>query len=825
MKYFNKKGILALFFSLFALTLSSCSVEPVIGPQGEQGIQGPIGETGVTGEKGDTGATGETGPHGPQGDKGETGETGPQGPQGETGPQGPTGDTGETGETGPQGPQGETGPQGPIGDTGETGPQGPTGDTGETGKSAYELYCEAHPEYEGSEEEWLDDLINGRLGNKEVHIVKFVSNCEVDVEPQYIYHGEKANKPLITNEGYSLDGWYIDDEKWVFNGYPVTYDMTLIAHWVSKQYCINYDFGYDDLVTSTLVRYGEEYELLVAKRNGYIFDGWYLDDVKYQVDGVWMHEESITLVAKWIAHNYTISLNLNGGTFKDATSELSKVVGYNLPYTLPIVISPFDSPFSGWYYNGVRLTNELGESLANYQFSEDITAEAGFFTPIYNRNDLEDISKNLNYEYKLMNDIDLSNEDWVPINGFNGSLDGQGYKVKGITIRTFYESVGLFGEVKDVNVFNLEMSETLIEISNKPNNSYMYLGNIIGTTIKNKEVKFDNVRIKNSLINIAHKYDQQIYIGSLIGRNLTSEVEIFNTYNEGDINAGYNVGGLVGYSTNGSFVKIEASFNKGDISGEDYLAGLVSTSSYSSKIEIRNSYNIGNLTGTFVVGGLVGDSYDNSTIFIENSYNIGQINASSSCAGGLVAYSDNTSWLDIFSSYNSGDVSGTYYAGGLVGSFNYSSYLTIENSYNLGDVSGDNWIGGLVGDGHASDLILTNTYNAGNVSGNNFVGGIVGRMHRGKITSSINFGEVKGETYVGGIVGEKTGPSITITDTYYTNDLLDLDGYDFINPTESGQFITLDLVNAEFFVLLGWDEDLWDFTTIDVLNGLYPLLK
>lgn len=40
------------------------------------------------------------------------------------------------------------------------------GETGESGQSAYELYIENYPDYEGDEQQWLDDLINGNLGTK-----------------------------------------------------------------------------------------------------------------------------------------------------------------------------------------------------------------------------------------------------------------------------------------------------------------------------------------------------------------------------------------------------------------------------------------------------------------------------------------------------------------------------------------------------------------------------------------------------------------------------------------------------------------------------------
>ena len=44
--------------------------------------------------------------------------------------------------------------------------KGLPGKDGKDGKSAYELYKEQYPNYEGNEEQWLDDLINGRLSQK-----------------------------------------------------------------------------------------------------------------------------------------------------------------------------------------------------------------------------------------------------------------------------------------------------------------------------------------------------------------------------------------------------------------------------------------------------------------------------------------------------------------------------------------------------------------------------------------------------------------------------------------------------------------------------------
>jgi len=48
--------------------------------------------------------------------------------------------------------------KGPKGDKGDQGEQGPKGEDGVDGKSAYELYKQAHPEYTGTFEDWLNSL-------------------------------------------------------------------------------------------------------------------------------------------------------------------------------------------------------------------------------------------------------------------------------------------------------------------------------------------------------------------------------------------------------------------------------------------------------------------------------------------------------------------------------------------------------------------------------------------------------------------------------------------------------------------------------------------
>ena len=140
------------------------------GAQGEKGDKGDPGAQGEKGDKGDPGAQGEkgdTGAQGEKGDKGDTGAQGEKGDKGDPGAQGEKGDKGDPGAQGEKGDKGETGAQGEKGDKGDPGAQGEKGDkgdTGDTGKSAYESFKEMYPEYVGDEQTFIEDLVNGRLG-------------------------------------------------------------------------------------------------------------------------------------------------------------------------------------------------------------------------------------------------------------------------------------------------------------------------------------------------------------------------------------------------------------------------------------------------------------------------------------------------------------------------------------------------------------------------------------------------------------------------------------------------------------------------------------
>ena len=116
------------------------------------------------------------------------------------------------------------------------------------------------------------------------------------------------------------------------------------------------------------------------------------------------------------------------------------------------------------------------------------------------------------------------------------------------------------------------------------------------------------------------------YVGGLVGYNTG---QIINSYADGSVVAGGNVGGLIGKHEAGEIIN---SYATGSVEGERYVGGLVGLFGYNSRGDITNSYAAGSVTGSSYVGGLVGYNRGNS---ITNSYWDKTTSGRSRSAGGV----------------------------------------------------------------------------------------------------------------------------------------------------------------------------------------------
>ena len=125
--------------------------------------------------------------------------------------------------------------------------------------------------------------------------------------------------------------------------------------------------------------------------------------------------------------------------------------------------------------------SNLTASAATTQESNDESAIPEGYTPIYDAADLYAIRNNLEGNYIMMADIDLSEatapggeldtgNGWEPIQNFKGMLDGNGHYIKGLTIygKPKKYDVGLFGSINsssaEPKICNLGMVDVNINI-------------------------------------------------------------------------------------------------------------------------------------------------------------------------------------------------------------------------------------------------------------------------------------------------------------------------------------------------------------------------
>ncbi len=146
--------------------------------------------------------------------------------------------------------------------------------------------------------------------------IKFDSVGGSLVNEQTVEKNSKITEPKDPKKtGYEFLGWYVGDEKWSFIGYIATEDMTLTAKWELISYEIKYELGENAVNGNNPTTYTikDKIELEAPTREGYSFEGWYLDkELTVLADNISENASNITLYAKWSEgeepkYNYTMS--------------------------------------------------------------------------------------------------------------------------------------------------------------------------------------------------------------------------------------------------------------------------------------------------------------------------------------------------------------------------------------------------------------------------------------------------------------------------------------------------------------------------------------
>ena len=192
------------------------------------------------------------------------------------------------------------------------------------------------------------------------------------------YDGKYSGLTEPVQDGYNFAGWYTEKEgKGTLiskdTTVKITSAQTLYAYWAKDKFLITFNAngGISDL-SQKRVSYDTKYGVLPsAEKQGYAFEGWYLDEGLTQqitADSIVKITKNQEVYAKWVQLKLIVTFDPNGGT---VDMETKKVVSGKVYGVLPEAEKD-GFEFVGWFTEGgTEITSD-----STVEFTEDSTVYA-----------------------------------------------------------------------------------------------------------------------------------------------------------------------------------------------------------------------------------------------------------------------------------------------------------------------------------------------------------------------------------------------------------------------------------------------------------------
>lgn len=167
------------------------------------------------------------------------------------------------------------------------------------------------------------------------------------------YNGTATDPGTLTEEGYTFDGWYADENRTIEFDFtkPITSNTTVYAKWTAKDYEVSFITEHGKTPTSQNVKYnGTATNPGELTEDGYTFGGWYADEKHTtEFDFNTQITSDTKVYAKWTANDYEVSFITEHSDAPD-----SQNVPYNKTATNPGELTAEGYTFIGWYADEAR---------------------------------------------------------------------------------------------------------------------------------------------------------------------------------------------------------------------------------------------------------------------------------------------------------------------------------------------------------------------------------------------------------------------------------------------------------------------------------------
>ncbi len=556
--------------------------------------------------------------------------------------------------------------------------------------------------------------------------------------------------PTPARTGYTFAGWVDADNNPVESiSEDATGEICLYATWELIDYTVVVNINGGTLtsgdtgdgagaaiIPATYTVEDAAITLPSPTREGYVFAGWVDDEGSSVTEIAGGAVGNITLNATWIAINYAISYELNGGAFDETTT---------VPYSYTTDVSTqLPTPvrdgyiFMGWSYDSsdnVITTIEAGTIGAltlsavwaeNLECTISYDLDGGYFA--------EDANAPTSYLVGTATSIPDPTRTGYE---FTGWVDEDGESFAGITattkgnlslkatwsIITYYVTVNTNGgtlpvvedpDASDEEVISADVVIYTVEdfmefASDSATNSFSGKTVALAADIDLTDQEFSGIATSSGYA-FAGTFDG--YGHSITGMYVRSSEKyqglfgyvkgtVKNLTVSGTVMGGSYSGGLVGYAMSGSSYEGIVSDVVITSHSETSLAVYGGLAGQADGATFANSAFTGSISveGDCVyLGGIVGCMEAPLSSFTCCA-NLGTLTLTSSASpaygGGIVGYAANTS-LAITDCYNAGALSGFQYAAGAVGAVyatNSSRTFTVDGFYNSGELSASSGTG------------------------------------------------------------------------------------------------------------------------------------
>ena len=221
----------------------------------------------------------------------------------------------------------------------------------------------------------------GSIGNR-FYVANYEAN-QYTITYSYDYDSLSENQIVTYDDdfsllepsraGYTFDGWYYNNQKVESGKWNIDSDVTLIARWSMNRYSITYYLygGTNHPDNPYSFTYFDEFILKDPQRNGYTFDGWYLDDTRVEAipSGT---NEGIILQARWTPRLNI--LTVTSGDTNYGTVTIQSGTGYT-DEEIVVAAEPCDGcSFVSWFDGAFIVSNEATYSFKMPAYDYSLTA-------------------------------------------------------------------------------------------------------------------------------------------------------------------------------------------------------------------------------------------------------------------------------------------------------------------------------------------------------------------------------------------------------------------------------------------------------------------